>query len=309
MAQANITTTEAAAFVPEIWANEALDILRSNIVMAPLVTKDTDLAAAQVGDTLHIPFVDTLKANDKKANTPVTLQTATATDTTVKLDKHKEATILVEDFARTVAQPVLMNSYQRAQIVALAEAVETDLIGTYSAFSGSVGTAGTDLDAATLRAVNKKFTDNKAPRGNRHLLISTKDSAALQADASLQNFFAFNEGARGDISNGLIASNIYGLQLHESQLVPEVAGAAEGDPATTNNFAFDPGAVILASRPLAAAPVGTGVAQAAVTDPASGIVLRVSMSYNPDQLGVQITYDVLYGVAKLRDALGFAVLA
>lgn len=306
---ANITTTEGDAFIPEIWANEALEILRSNIVMAPLVTKDSELSAAQVGDTLHIPFVGTLKANDKKENSPVTLQAATATDTTVKLDKHKEATILVEDFARTVAQPTLMTSYQQAQIVALAEAVESDLIATSSTFSGSLGTAGTDLDAATLRAVNKKFTDNKVARGNRHLLISTKDSAALQADASLQNFFAFNESARGDISNGLIASNIYGLSLHESQLVPEVKGAADTDPTTTNNFAFDPGAVILASRPLAAAPVGSGAAQAAVTDPASGLVLRVTMSYSPDQLGVQITYDVLYGVAKLRDEKGFTVLA
>lgn len=304
-----ITSTEAAAFIPEIWANEGLEILRNNIVMAPLVTQDTDLAVAQVGDTLHISNPVAFKANDKVEGAPVTLQKATATETLVKLDKHKEATILVEDYARTMAMPSLMTTYQQAQIVALAEAVETDLISTYSSFSGSVGTAGTDLDAAALRAINKKFTDNKVPRGNRHLLISTKDSMALQGDATLQNFFAVNEAARKDVSNGLIASNIYGTSLHESQLVPEVAGAGDGDPTTTNNFAFDPGAVMLASRPLAAAPVGAGAAQATVTDPASGIVLRVTMSYNPDQLGVQITYDILYGVAKLRDEKGFVVLA
>ena len=35
-----------------------------------------------------------------------------------------------------------------------------NVIGTYSLFSGSVGTSGTDLSAATVRAVAKKFTDN-----------------------------------------------------------------------------------------------------------------------------------------------------
>jgi hypothetical protein len=46
-----------------------------------------------------------------------------------------------------------------------------------------------------------------------------------------------------------------------------------------------------------------------VTDAVSGLALRVTMSYNADNLGVQVTMDTLYGVAKLRDEKGFVVLA
>lgn len=302
----NVTNAVAGVgFIPEIWANEALEILRSNIVLAPLVTKDSDVATFQVGSKLHIPYPGTLVANDKATNTVVTKQVPTSTDTTVTLNKHKEATILIEDFTRAQANPVLMQSYIKAQIIALAEQVENDLIATYSTFTGSLGVTGTDLSAATLRAIAKKFTDNKIQRGDRHVLISTKDTAALLADTTLAQYFAFNSASRGDITNGLIASDIFGLQLHESQLVPVVAGT----PASTKCLAFDPGAIILASRALPEAPAGTGVAQAVVQDPLSGLVLRSSMSYSADNLGVQVTLDLLYGVAKLRDEKAFTVLS
>ncbi len=301
---ANVTGTTAAPFIPEIWANEALEILRNNIVMAPLVTKDSDLASFQVGSTLHIPYPGTLVANDKAANTPVTKQTPTSTDTTVTLNKHKEATILIEDFARAQAQPILMQSYIRAQIVAIAEQVENDIIATYSAFSGSLGTSGTDLSAAVLRAIAKKFTDNKVEAGNRNLLLSTKDVAALRADSTLANFFAYNDNRDGAVTGDTLP-DLYGIRLRESQLVPVVAGT----PNSTKNFAFNPAAIVLASRTLPDAPSGTGVAQAVVQDPMSGLIIRSSMSYNADNLGVQVTMDVLYGVSKLRDEFGFVVLA
>jgi len=101
-----------------------------------------------------------------------------------------------------------------------------------------------------------------------------------------------------------VSQDIFGLQLHESQLVPTTGSA----PIATHDLAFDPGAIILASRALPQAPTGEGTAQATVTDPNSGLVLRVTMSYNNDNLGTQVTIDTLYGVSILRDAKGFQVL-
>lgn len=302
---ANVNNASATPFIPELWANSALEVLRANSVLAGMVTKDSDVASFQVGSKLHIPYPGTFTANDKATNSPVTKQVPTSTDTTVTLNKHKETTFLVEDFTRAQANPVLMESYSRAAIQPLVDALEGDLFGTYTQFTGTVGTSGTDLNAATLRAVNKKFTDNKVLRANRNLVISTKDTAALLADASLQQFFAFNAGARGDIESGLINDNLYGLKVWESQLVPVVAGT----PNSTKCLALDPGAIILAMRALPEAPAGTGVAQSVVQDPVSGLVLRCTISYNADNLGVQVTFDVLYGVAKLRDEKGIVVLS
>lgn len=302
---ANVTnSTIGAGFLPAIWANEALEILRSNIVLAPLVTKDSDVATFEVGNTLHIPYPGTFTANAKATNTAVTLQTPSGTDTTVTLNKHYEASFLVEDFTRAQANPVLMRSYIQGQTVALAEQVETDLIALYSSFSTTVGTSGTDLTAATLRTVSKTMTDKKVPKGNRHLLLSTKDRIALQADSTLQNFFAYNDSRDHGVT-GDSPVNIYGLQLHESQLVPVVAGT----PNSTKNLAFDPGAIILASRALPEAPPNSGVEQHVIQDPVSGLILRVTMGYDKAQLGVQVTMDILYGVAKLRDEKGLVALS
>lgn len=298
-----VNSTTAAPFIPQIWANIALEILRNNIKLAPRVTKDSDLATFQVGNTLHIPYPGTLVANDKAQGSPVTLQTPTSTDTTVTLNKHKESSFLVEDFVKAQATPALMTSYMTAAVIAIAEQIETDIIGTYSLFSGSLGTSGTDLSAATVRAVAKKFTDNKVAAGNRNLLVATKDVAALRADSTLQQFWAYNDNRDKGVTGDTLP-DLYGVQLLESQLVPVVTGT----PNSTKDLAFDPGAIIFASRALPETPMGTGAVQSTVQDPVSGLILRVTMSYSPNNLGTQITVDCLYGVAKLYDAKGFVVL-
>ena len=71
---ADITSTSASAFIPQIWANTALEILRNKVVLAKLVTRDSDVATFQVGDTLNIPYPGSMVANDKAINTAVTVQ-------------------------------------------------------------------------------------------------------------------------------------------------------------------------------------------------------------------------------------------
>jgi len=298
-----INTTTAAPFIPSIWAQEALPILRNNIKLVQRVTKDSDLATFQVGSTLHIPYPGTLVANDKAQGSPVTLQTPTSTDTTVTLNKHKEASFLIEDFTAAQALPSIRASYLEAAIIAIVEQVETDVVGTYSLFTGSLGTSGTDLSAATVRAAAKKFTDNKVAAGNRYLLTSTKDIAALRADSTLQQFWAFNDNRDRGVTGDTLP-DLYGIQLLESQLVPVVAGT----PNSTKDLAFDPGAIIFASRALPETQLGTGAMQTTIQDPVSGLVLRFTTSYSPNNLGVQMTIDCLYGVGKLFDAKGFVVL-
>lgn len=301
---ADITTSVAAPFIPEIWANKGLEVLRSLIVAAPLVTKNTDITSAfNVGSVLHIPYAGTFVANTKAENSPVTLQTPTGATTNITLNKHKETSFILEDYAAVIAQPNVMDQYIQNAMIPLAEQVETDILGTYASFSGSVGTSGTDLSAATLRAVNQKFTTNKVARGNRKLIVAPKDTAALLADSSLQTYFAFGQGDRKDIENGLIARDLFGVSIYESNMIPVVAGS----PNSTKDLAFDPGAIMLATRPLPTNPV-PGVSRTVVQDPVSGLALRISIAYNASLLGTQVTCDILYGVGILRDPKGFVVL-
>lgn len=297
-------TAAAAGFVPEVFANEALELLRPNFVLTNHVTKDSEVAAFTEGQTLHIGFAGEFHANDKVQNSPVTKQTPVGSQVEVTLNRHKEVTFLLEDFTRAISNPMTFTNYLRNTVDPLAEAVEADLFSTYSTFTGSTGASGTSLDAAAMRTIRKTFTDRKVKAGNRFLAISTKDVESLQADPSLEQFFAFNDARDGSITDGTLP-RIYGTQLLESQLVPAVAGT----PVSTKNLAFDPGAIILASRHLPLAPDGVPVEQTVIQDPESGLVMRITMSYSADYLGVQVTLDLLYGFAVLRDAKGFTVLS
>ncbi len=299
---ANVTVTSAQYFIPEIWAQRALQVLRSNIVLAKLVTKDTDVAAFQVGDVLHIPAVGAMSANSKAANSTVTLQVPTDSEATVTLNKHYEVSFLVEDPVRAQANQSVMDRYINSAVTALAEQIETHLFALYSGFSaGSVGVSGADIDASIIRSARKTLNDNKVPQAGRNLVISSKDEIALLADTDLANYFAYN---RVGIPDGAIG-RLYGFDIWMSQLVPEVGAA----PVSTKNLAFHPEAMILAMRGLPEPPEGSGVKAATVRDPESGLVLRVLQAYNPSYLGVQVTIDALYGVAEMRDACGVVVLS
>ena len=298
---ANVTVTSAQYFIPEIWAQRALQVLRANIVLAKLVTKDTDVAAFQVGDVLHIPAVGSMSANPKTANSTVTLQVPTDTEATVTLNKHYEASFLVEDPVRAQANQSVMDRYITSAVTALAEQIESHLFALYSGFSEDVGTSGSDIDASVIRSARKVLNDNKVPQADRHLVISPKDEVALLADTDLANYFAYN---RVGIPDGAIG-RLYGFTIWMSQLVPVVSGT----PDSTKNLAFHPEAMILAMRGLPEPPEGSGVRAATVRDPESGLVLRVLQAYNPSYLGVQVTIDVLYGVAEMRDACGVVVLS
>jgi hypothetical protein len=288
---ANITATTADAFIPEIWANSALEVLRSNVVLANLVTKDTDVAAFTVGDILHVPYPGTFSVNDKAAGSNVTTQTPTGADTTVTLNKHKEVSFVVEDFARAVANQDILARYVEAATVALAEQIETDLATLITGATNSVGTAATDITAAMVRSARKALNDQKAPMGGRVLVVSPKDEIALLGDSNLASYFAFAQN--GAVQNGQIG-RLYGFDVYTSQLVQKVS-------TTTHNPAFAPGALLLAMRGLPEAPAGSGAMSSSIRDPQSGLVLRATVSYNASALGAQVTLDCLYGVKRLRE--------
>ena len=160
---ADVTRTSASMFIPQVWANTALEVLRSNIFLAKMVTRDTDVAPFQVGDTLNIPFPGTFVANTKAANTPVTLQVPTGTTTQVVLSNHREASFLIEDALRALQNQDVMQRYITAAIVPIAEQIESDLFGLYTSFTNTTGTGGTNLTMSTLLATRKLMNDNKVP--------------------------------------------------------------------------------------------------------------------------------------------------
>jgi len=297
---ANVTTTVAQYFIPEIWANRALEVLKNNIVMARLVTRDTDVASFQVGDILHIPYAGTFTAQDKEADGTVTLQTPTDGEVQVTLDKHKEVSFLVEDVVKAQQNQSVMDRYIESAAVALAEQLEDDLFALYSGLSQSVGTSGVDITEDVILSAKNKLDDGKISRANRHLIVSSGQENVLLKIDRFTRFDAVGDGQA--IREGAIG-RIHGFTVHMSQAVPEVGAA----PVSVKNLAIHPQAFILAMRGLP--EPDEGARSTVIRDPDSGITMRVLYAYNPSYLGTQVTLDILYGVKELRDAAGVQVLS
>lgn len=288
MALQIISRSTAGAWIPEIWAQEIMTRFRANITLARIVRRDYSDQVASRGDTVNIPVPITLAAYDVgDAGT----QNVTLTTKKVTLNKFKHVPIRVDDLALVQAAPNLMEDLTEAAAQALAEAVEADLFALYTAASASVGTAGTDVTAAVVRAAKKALDDAKVPQSNRYLVLSSKDQISLMGDPALSAFFA--QANPETIKQGVLP-NLYGFQVAMSQMVPVVAG----NPTTTYNLALHRDALALVTRPLPAPMDGTP--SVVVVDPDSELSFRLTLEYNTIGKYHTISVDILYGVAVIR---------
>lgn len=288
-------TTALANFIPEIWANSALEVLRAQIVAARLITKDTDVATFTVGDVLTVPVPGTFTTNDKAQGGTVTLQNPSAGKVTLTLDQHKEVTFVIEDVARAQANQDTITRHVRNAAVAIAEKIETDVLGLYSGLSTVKGTPGAAASASGLRTLRAALNTNKAPTDGRFLIVGSQGEVDLLGDTDLKEYFANSKPDA--ISRGALGS-VYGMDVYMSQLVPSSGVGATGI-AGTPEF----GLLAMRSLPVTDAP---GVSQMAMRDPVSGLVIRQTASYDTNLLGIKVTLDVLYGYTEMRDACGVA---
>ncbi len=284
-------------FIPEIWANQALEVLRAEIVLARLITKDSDIATFTVGDVLNVPVPGTFTTNSKTVGNPVTLQNPSSSSVQVELNTHEEVSFVVEDPAAAQAQMGngVVDVHTRQAAVALAEKIETDVSGLYSGFSSIVGTPGAAASRASLGAIRQQLNDNRCPTAGRFVVVGAAGEVDLLEDSNLASYFA-NSRPEG-VAEGSIG-RVYGQDIYMSQLVP-ASGAGATSIAGTPEF----GVLAMRSLPVNRAP---GVRQMAMRDPQSGLVLRLTASYDTDLLGVKVTLDALYGWAEMRDECGVA---
>ncbi len=300
---ANITSTVATPFLPTIWAQRALSVLRTNIVLAKLCARDVDYAPGWVGEQLNIPYPGTFVASDKVANTLVGISTPTGgTTVNVTLNKHKTVDMIIEDYANAQANENLMDRYVVPAAIALAQQLETDLLSNYANLTNTVGTSGTNVTAATVQAALENLDINLAPMSDRALIVSPKDKISLLQDSTLQTYFAFSE--QNAIREGAIG-NLFGFDTYMSQLIPVVTGT----PNSTKCLAIHKESILLAMRPFREPPADSGVKVSSLVDPVSGLAIRVLYQYDINNRGIHLAFDMLYGTVALRPTVGCVVLS
>jgi hypothetical protein len=281
-----LTTTTGDVFIPEVWSAEVLRATERALVMADKV-KRYDSLVQKAGDSIHVPNVSNLTANDKTANTQVTLQAPTETETAINIDQHKEASFLVEDLLKVQSNYDLMSAYTEKAGYAIAQAVDSDLLALYASLTSTdQGTYGADLGDAEILGAIEQLDLADAPLEDRCLVIyPTQKTAIAKLDrftkADYLGEWDMPTPVRTGAASRFLWGNIYGVPVYYTNQVPVTAAS----PAQIHNVLFHKEAFALAMQQ---AP-------------------RTQSQYYLEYLGNLVVVDVIYGVKVLRPDFGVEV--
>lgn len=287
-----LTSANVAQAIVKLVAAKFMPALVGNLVMGNLVNRDYEATLANAGDTVNVPLPATLSVNNIAEGGSVTTQAPNLGNAAIVLSNHPEATFQIPDVTKVLASPDLMQLYMSPAINALAEQIETDLLGTYAQFTANtaIGTGGSATTEAFIDSCESALFSAKVPTTEPLNLVlaatpySTARTLSRFSEAqTIADPSALKTGVLGMIKN---------FRVYRSQFVPYVS-------TTSYNLAFHKNALGLVMRRLPSVIPGTG----AVVEYAElgGYGFRVVMSYNPSTLAQQFTVDALYGVGVLRN--------
>jgi len=298
-----ITSTNVATAIVKLVAADALPALVSNLIMGNLVNRDYEPTLAQAGDTVNIPIPPTLVANNIAEGGTVTTQNPSLGNAQIVLNTHAEATFQIPDVTKVLAIPDLLRVYMQPAVVAIAERIESDLLGLYASFSANtpVGIAGTPITEAVIDAAETALFQAKVPSTQaKHLIVDSGTYSQMRQISRFSEFQTAGEAGLRALIDGTVGK-IKDFFVFRSQLVAKTGSS----PVTTHNLAFVRDAIGLVIRRLPQPLPGTG-AIAEYAD-LGNFGMRVIMSYQPNTLSQQFTVDVLYGVAALRNTFAVQV--
>lgn len=283
---ASVTTTTGAVFIPEIWSMETLRAAEAALVMAPLVKRYDSMVKSR-GDTLHIPNISNLTANNKTQGSEITTQAITETETQIAINTWKETSFEIEDIVKAQSNYDLRSEYTEKAGYAIAQAVDTTLLGLYSSLTSTdVGTYGVDIGDATIVAGIQTLDEANAPLENRCFVIKPSQKAAIMkldkfVQATYLGEYQKPQPTRTGPNNRYLWGDIYGVPTYYTTQVTTTAGT----PTQTHNVLFQKEAFALA---LQQAP-------------------RTQASYWQKDLAWIVTVDVIYGASVLRTDFGVEV--
>jgi hypothetical protein len=223
------------AFVPELWAHEALELFFENTVVASLVYRDFENIIQDYGDVVHTrrPVESKIRRRTDTTAAATLNQAASATDVLVPLNQWFNQTFTIRPGELSKSFADLVQTYLQPRIKVMARGVDRAVLGVAAhAFLGTpTKLAGrlAALDAAnvygTVVEVDKILNENKAPQDGRSLLLAPSAKAQMLL---CDKFVKANE--RGDGGNALQTATlgqILGFDTYLAQNVNSVLTGAD----------------------------------------------------------------------------------
>jgi len=269
---ANVTTTTAANFIPELWRDAILDYAERQFLLRNQVLDFSSLVA-NGGDTLNIPKVTEETAAAKSADTAVTYSANTDGVVQLSLDQHQYEAKRIEDIVKVQESADLFNAYAKSIGYSLAKKIENYIaVDVLQAATGNdvTLTADNTFTTALIRSGLQKLLDagHDYTDGDHFFYCSPASYMSL---LSLGDFTEAQK--RGDDESPLASGriiNAYGLNVY-----PSVDWDDDGGTGDETATIFNRNSVYFAQQ----------------------FAPRVQSSYDIDHLATSIVADVLFGAA------------
>jgi len=219
-------------FIPELWDSRSQRERERALHLANFVYRRDDEVDAY-GDVLTTQTISNLTANDKAASTQVTLQTPTEANVSLTIDKHKEASFLIEDNLAAKSMLNLQREYVGKGAYGVGRQVDTDLFGLSASLTQTpVGTAGVALTDAVVLAAWEALTVSDVPQEERCWFFYPDCMTDLwQLEKFIRTDFVTGETLNNNI-NGLTVGYLYGAPV---KLTTNIPSTSTGSPATISH--------------------------------------------------------------------------
>lgn len=305
---ASITSANVANAIVKLVAADALPVLMSNLVMGNLVNRDFEASLAQAGDTVNVPIPPTITANNLAEGGSVSTQNPNLGNAQIILDKHKEATFVIPDVTKVLAVPDLLKVYMEPAVVAIATAIEADLLSLWPLFTANTATGGSStMDEARIDSAETTLFTAQVPAGQKYLVVHQTPFGAMRQIARFTEYQMVGAQQGQAITSAQLPGA--GPMGADASLKSFLVFRSQNVPISTTykNLAFHRNAIGLVVRRLPQPLPGTG----AIAEYAElgNFGMRVTMSYAPNTLSQQFTVDVLYGCGVLRNNHGVLCLS
>lgn len=265
---ANVTPTTADKYIADKWTREVEEPFDKGIYFRELVTDRSQFVASD-GDTLHIPFVARVAARSKSAGSAVTFDANTETEVTMSINKHKYFAFLIEDITKLQAYPNLQALYRNRGMVAVLEALDSDLGGLHAS-AGTNVSAGATVDDADILSAISALDSGDVPQTQRSLIAGYKTINDLR---NVNKYVAYDQTGKTGLaaSEGSLVADVYGVDIYLSNNVVD-------DSTNTHNLMFHK----------------SGLGVAVQMKP------TFQIEYSVDYLGWKCAVEAIYGVAVER---------
>lgn len=268
----NLTPTNSAAYIKEIWSKEIIADVNPKFVLANLVWRFDNEAKGT--STIHVPSLSNLEAEDKVSNVRVSTQAPTETNTDILIDTHKYSSFLVEDINELKTNRNMRSLYTDQASTAIAKAIDSSLAALASGFSGTKGAYNTAITTDVILESIELLDLAEAPETDRHFVFRSDVKRDL---LDLAAYTSADYVAGRPVETGKLGA-LYGVNVHMSNNLVKSGN-------NTDNMLFHKSALALA---MAQAP-------------------RVQMDYSLPDLGHLVVVDTVYGVKEMRDSFGVLV--